>query len=326
MRLALRRFSLTWPFTRLIQAHVSRRARDIPPPLTIDRRHIYMMPTGGGWFLGAILAVLLLGATHYSDSLVFALTFWIGSIAVVSLYRANKNVLHLILESVDADPVFADQSLRWVLTFKNPSKRERQGLWIGWARDDERQVWHHIDSQDAQRITLDQADIQRGRRQCPAIHIESRWPMGLFRTWTELHPVSEALVYPARRGTDELTTAGVSDTNGQHHAERGHGEFIGHRRYVPGDSSRQIDWKVSARRDELLVREHAEIRAPRIVFDFDSLHTLPREERLSQLARWVDVAAAAGMEYRLRLPGVDFGPAHGSAHRQACLKELALIE
>jgi len=150
--------------------------------------------------------------------------------------------------------------------------------------------------------------------------------MGMFKTWTELHPVSDALVYPERRGTDPIAASGLSDKTGQHNAGRGEGEFIGHRRYIPGDSSRQIDWKVSARRDELLVREHAELRASRLVFDFNAIKTPNKEDKLSQLARWIDGADAAGLEYRVRLPHVDFGPASGWAHRQTCLKELALIE
>lgn len=327
---ALQRVSLTRPLTRRIHSIVSRRARHLAPPLTIDRRHLYILPTPAGWFLAAILVVLLLGATHYSNSLAFALTFWLAAIALVSMHRAHANVLNLVLTSVRAEPVFADQPLRWVLLFKNRSRRARHALWIGWSHYETQDVMHQIPGRTAgggsHTVSLDQTQVRRGRMKCPAVRIESRWPMGLFRVWTELHPISEVLVYPARRGDANLITAGVSDQNGERHARRGSGYFIGHRSYVPGDSLRQIDWKVSARRDELLVRELAEYHSPSLVFSFDAVNTANTEARLSQLALWVDTAASAGLEYLLRLPNTEFGPASDAAHRRACLKALALFE
>jgi uncharacterized protein (DUF58 family) len=48
------------------------------------------------------------------------------------------------------------------------------------------------------------------------------------------------------------------------------------------------------------------------------------EPRLARLAAWVLAADAAGIAHGLRLPGVELGPASGSAHRRASLDALAL--
>ena len=50
------------------------------------------------------------------------------------------------------------------------------------------------------------------------------------------------------------------------------------------------------------------------------------ESRLSRLAGWVLAAERAGMQYGLRLPGVEVAPGRGDAHRADCLKALALYE
>ena len=50
------------------------------------------------------------------------------------------------------------------------------------------------------------------------------------------------------------------------------------------------------------------------------------EERLSQLARWVLDAHAAGLAYGLRLPGATMELAAGEAQRDRCLEALALFE
>jgi uncharacterized protein (DUF58 family) len=49
------------------------------------------------------------------------------------------------------------------------------------------------------------------------------------------------------------------------------------------------------------------------------------EERLSRLARWVLLAEEGGLRYGLKLPGVEVPLGDGFAHRERCLKELALF-
>ena len=48
------------------------------------------------------------------------------------------------------------------------------------------------------------------------------------------------------------------------------------------------------------------------------------EQRLSRLAAWVLAAEQGGIVYGLRLPGREFAPAQGDAHRRKCLEALAL--
>jgi uncharacterized protein (DUF58 family) len=48
------------------------------------------------------------------------------------------------------------------------------------------------------------------------------------------------------------------------------------------------------------------------------------EARLSQLARWVLDADRHGLRYGLALPGARLGPDLGEAHRESCLRALAV--
>jgi uncharacterized protein (DUF58 family) len=45
---------------------------------------------------------------------------------------------------------------------------------------------------------------------------------------------------------------------------------------------------------------------------------------LSRLTAWVLAADRAGLDHGLRLPGLEFAPAGGPAHRRQCLEALAL--
>ena len=59
------------------------------------------------------------------------------------------------------------------------------------------------------------------------------------------------------------------------------------------------------------------------------INTLPNhwgiETKLSQLTRWVLDAEAAKLGYLLNLGGETIGPSYGDAHRNACLRALALF-
>jgi uncharacterized protein (DUF58 family) len=48
------------------------------------------------------------------------------------------------------------------------------------------------------------------------------------------------------------------------------------------------------------------------------------EAQLSRLTAWVLLAEHQGQPYGLRLPGREFEPGHGDAHRRAMLEALAL--
>ena len=59
-------------------------------------------------------------------------------------------------------------------------------------------------------------------------------------------------------------------------------------------------------------------------FDFSEVPSDDLEERLSVLTRWIVDADRTREDYGLRLPGREFAPSHGEAHRRQCLEALAL--
>ncbi|OAI78264.1 hypothetical protein RSP799_16325, partial [Ralstonia solanacearum] len=101
------------------------------------------------------------------------------------------------------------------------------------------------------------------------------------------------------------------------------------RPYRPGDPLRSIAWKHSARLDTWLARSGQQVRHAQCVLAWDALPPpMDAEARLSRLCAWVLAAeqapAGEAPEYTLVLPGLAIGPARGPAHRDACLRALAL--
>src|SRR5690606_16451787 len=107
---------------------------------------------------------------------------------------------------------------------------------------------------------------------------------------------------------------------------RGEEDFAGFRRFQAGDSPRHVAWKAYARSGELYSKQFAGADTSSQWLDYDEIPATDVERRLSVLARWIVDADRTGRDYGLRLPGTEFPPAHGDAHRHRCLEALALFE
>lgn len=303
---------------------IRRRTPQQALPITLSRRRLYILPTRSGVLFGLILLVMLLGATNYSNSLAFALTFWLAGIALVSMHRAHRNLAGLQVARIRARAVFAGEPARFDIMFGNNAGCMRHALRIT-IRSRGQQQPVDIAAAGTVSVPFRRATSRRGILPCPALQIESRYPLGLFRVWSVIQPQAAALVYPRPAGRTQPPEAVADAASGVAAMRRGSGEFLAHRRYRAGDTPRHIDWKASARSPALVVREYASFRQPDRWFDYSSLNTLTVEERLSQLTLWVEQAASAGRAYGLRLPDIAIGPDSGDAHRHACLKALALF-
>jgi len=108
------------------------------------------------------------------------------------------------------------------------------------------------------RLSYEEKAVMRGRFKIGPVEAESDFPFLLFTRRRVLEEYSEILVYPEvtdMKGFpayEQIITASVNKiitTIG------GSNEFFGIRDYQTGDSMRSIDWKVSARMNQLVVKE-----------------------------------------------------------------------
>ncbi|MEK9766735.1 MAG: DUF58 domain-containing protein, partial [Thalassolituus sp.] len=62
--------------------------RRIPPvtALALSHRNVFILPSAAGWVFSALLIAMLLTAINYQNSLVYALTFWLLSMGVGSIW------------------------------------------------------------------------------------------------------------------------------------------------------------------------------------------------------------------------------------------------
>jgi uncharacterized protein (DUF58 family) len=109
------------------------------------------------------------------------------------------------------------------------------------------------------------------------------------------------------------------------HDARGEEDFAGLRKFQVGDSPRHVAWKAFARSGDLLSKQFSGADTSSQWFDFEEIAEEDVEQRLSILTRWIIDADQTQRDYGLRLPGHEFPPAHGEAHRHKALGSLAFF-
>lgn len=307
--------------TRFIRGHQHRGER-----VTLNRKRIFILPTGQGLVFALALFVMLLGAINYSNSMAFLLVFLLGSLAMVSILHTHRNLAGLSFHSALAQPVVAGSVARFVIVAEHS---DSEGKWrVELALEDQPPISADIAAGETARLELPLATIRRGWLRPGRVTVSTRFPLGLFRAWAYLDLDLRCLVYPAPGKALPLPppAGGEASTSGLR--SRGGEDFSGLRAYVEGDSPRHVHWKALAHGGEMVTKQFAGGLARLIWLDWDSLRELSDldyESRIGIVARWVLEAGKAGLMFGLRLPGTEIAPAQGPRHESACLRALALL-
>ena len=301
--------------------------RRIPPAasVTLSHRSIFILPTRAGMVFGLLLLLLLVTAINYQNSLIYALTFWLFSLALAAMLYTFRNLSGLTLVAGRAAPCFAGESLLLPLRLQSAA-RDHEALLIGFPGESATMADVAQHDRDVSRVLQLTASV-RGPLQTPRLRLESRFPLGMFNTWTWVKLDFRGLVYPR---PDFSPFAFLSGNDGEQPDGRlsrraGEQDFQGLRAYRSGDSLRRIAWKQLARGKGLISKEFDRDEGLVCWLDWEALAGMDTETRLSRLCGWVLQAHQNGWRYGLRLPGTEYAPDHGGQHRDVCLKALALF-
>jgi uncharacterized protein (DUF58 family) len=290
-------------------------------PVRIGRNRIYVLPTGFGLFLAAMLTTMLIGGLNYNNNPALLLVFLFAGVAHNSLVHAHLILSGISMKAIHAEPVFAGQVLRLKLRFDAIGARDRPGLQL-LAGD--AQVGFDLHADEEVEVTLDLITRRRGWLELGRMRLSTLRPLGLARAWSWMRPTTRLLIYPALDPVAPPLPEALGD--GDSPRTRAFGEQPHHlREYRQGDMPRQIAWKASARADRLLVREYESAVARDITLDWKVVAALPHEDKIRRLARWVVEAERSGSRYSLLLPNQVVPAGRGAEHRHICLRALALL-
>lgn len=294
--------------------------------IVLGRRRVFILPSRHGLTFAAVLFLMLTGSVNYNLSLGFVLTFLLGALAINAMIYTFRNLANLRVSGGRARPVYAGDTAHFAVNLENTGDNDRYS--IGLARDKkEAAEFVDVPARSTAAASIAIPAPRRGVMRPGRVILFTRYPLGLYYAWSYLELDMHCIVYPRPAPPGfPLPAAATSPGEG---AERGQGQedFSGLRQYHHGDSPRHVAWKVAARDQGLLTKQFAGRADTELWLDWNLLPSrLGVEERLSQLARWVLDAHAAGVSFGLRLPRKTVEIATGKMQREDCLEALALFE
>jgi uncharacterized protein (DUF58 family) len=290
----------------------------------LGQRRVYVLPTRHGLTFSLAIVLMLFGSINYALSLGFVLTFLLAGLGLVSILHTFRNLAHLYVSAGRVDAVLAGDTARFGLVLESRAGFDRFAIDLSVGGPS---VTCDVPARRTVCVSVPVKARKRGWLQLPRVTIETRFPLGLTRAWSYVQPDMRVLVYPAPDNASLPLNEPVPDVGDNVSLGSGLDDFAGLRPYQASDSPKHIAWKAAARGGPLLTKTFSGRAASELWFDWAALpDTMGVEARLSRLTRWVLLADREGARYGLKLPGFELGPAQGEAHRDRCLRELALFE
>ena len=309
-----------WAFRRTVETGT----------VQLNQRRIYILPTRQFFGFGFVLLLMLLGDINYNLSLGYVLTFLLTMMAVMSMLHAFRNLAHMEIRPGRAEPVFRGEVAQFMLHFNNQSKLPRHQLCLVQAGAS---FWKNTGTPlrfDAPALQDTEAAfplpaVRRGWLQPGRLRLYTEFPLGLFYCWSYLHFDTRCLVYPKPLRGDVPLPSGSSPDGSGKRSMAGDEDFSGLRKYTAGDALPRIAWKAYARERGLQVKQFSTPLGEEMLLDFSDTPDRSEEQKLERMTRWVLDAEAQGMRYGLRLPDGELSSGNGAAHRDECLRRLALF-
>lgn len=317
-----------WQSTRLQERGQQWLSRRLPAAqsVTLNHRTLFVLPSGAGLAFLLVITLLWLLGTNYENNLVFALAFLMVGLLIIMPVHTFANLAGLKLQRLDVEPVFAGDYGQVKIKVVKTGKRNHERVRLSWPPEEGVTFDLVDDTGDEKDVRIGMPLVQRGRVKAPRIRVDSRFPLGLFQCWSWIDLDVEFLVYPQPKSAGVLPIgASVGDGEQQQQVGTGGDDFVGLKRYQPGDSLRHVAWKQFASGRDLNSKEYATGSDTRLWLDWDLLAGRDVETRLSNLCAWVLEAERAQLPYGLRIPGHTLGPGLGAAHKQKVLGLLALF-
>ena len=144
-------------------------------PVHIDRRRIYVLPTGFGLFLSLMLVAMVLGGLNYNNNPALLLAFVTIAVAHNSLVQAHLTLSGLRLVALHAEPVFAGQSIAVRAAFEATGLRRRPGLEL---RAGDAESFLDMAPGERAEVTLVLATRQRGWLDVGRLRLSTIRPLG----------------------------------------------------------------------------------------------------------------------------------------------------
>lgn len=276
--------------------------------------------TSSGYIYIIITIVLSVGAVNTGNNLLYLMTSLMLALMLLSGLSSLANLFFLDFSIIPSQEVFAEIPARFNLTM---TRRRGFSFFLSCET----------------RFGSVQLPIIKGRLETPlwlklpkrgkasieSFRIHSGFPLGFFRRYKSFSGSLEVLVYPRPipRVFPPLTGSfRGGEKSSPFHGELGD-EIKGLRDYREADPLKWIDWKATARKGDMVVRDFYSFEGDTLVIDL-SKRQRGWEKRLSEACYLILEGQRRKLSMALILPDREIGPGRGEKHKKLLLEALSL--
>jgi uncharacterized protein (DUF58 family) len=302
----------------------------------MKRENIRARPTGLWIIFGPVLGCMWLAAVNYSNNLVYAILYLVGSLSFISMFHTWRNLASLRIDSIRVNPAFAGEDVTVQIFLSEPAGHPVYGLVFARLGDAAGALRRpatlilrgggglRIMPGDSCSVEVVFPAARRGMYRFESLLVKSSYPFGLF--WASFSVPLGAVyyVYPQPRGTEVWPELNPAGENGSPYSLKPGDDFSGVRAYSPGESLRHVDWKAYARGRPLSVKQFTGGDGLELWLDAGQMQRLALEDRLSQLALWIMNAEKAEIPYALKLGRTALPLGLGPTQSRRALEVLAV--
>ncbi|MDD3626283.1 MAG: DUF58 domain-containing protein [bacterium] len=206
--------------------------------------------------------MVLAAGFNTRSNLLFFVGYLLGGIFILSFIFAFRNMSRLHGKRNVEGITFQNETVTVELEMTSDSNASfikiRDRFNPGSQDDQKKELFIYNLNKFGMKISYDAIAYRRGKFKIGPIEAESEFPFLLFTRKRVLNIYSDILVYPEifdMKNFPLYEQIVTSSINKIITSVGGGNEFFGIRDYKSGDSMRTIDWKVSARMNQLVVKE-----------------------------------------------------------------------
>jgi len=304
-------------FKQLTQRWLVKR---IPPSakIRLNRHNIFIMPTGFGVCYGVCCLLLFILGTNYQNNLIILLSLLLISIFVTSMLLSFQNLAGLTVQRLSHQDPFAAQSMTVPCQLITDKPRFGIELQLGAQPS----LITQCDGQTD--INLSINALARGIHSLSRVTVSSVFPLGLYRTWSQLDLAIEVIVFP--QPLTALSSLQTEQEAGEHNnaVVIGRGDnFHGLQQYQLGESLKRVAWKQVAQGRGMLTKQFSQGVAESQWLDFKHMALGDSEAKLSQLCYLVLELSKKNQPFGLITPTGKLEVSQGEPQRIAALNLLA---
>lgn len=271
---------------------------------------IYIMPTKLGFiFTGIMFTLFLIGLT-YGNNLTLSVAFILFTYFVMQMLDTHKNISMLNPQTFSISNNFANQNIVVNMINEGPILEDAYKFELN------ENVFFTLKTNLNQLHGI--SKIKRGVYRGFRCKLSNGGKSGLFYSWKYHAHKYEFYVYPEPLHS-QINNEFDINLNDLLSEED---EFDKHKPYVPGISSKRIDWKIFARNDQLFWKKYIGNTKGEIKLDYSNIQG-SNEEKLSILAYLLTYAFKQNFRWSLILPNEKHTDCSNQADLKHCLMSLA---